>query len=504
MLFNSLEFALFFPVVTALYFALPHRARWLMLLAASCYFYMAFVPVYILILGFTIVIDYFAGILIENSQGQRRRLFLIASLIANVGILCVFKYYNWLNGALGEPLPVLAILLPIGLSFHTFQAMSYTIEVYRGHQRAERHFGLYALYVMFYPQLVAGPIERPQNLLPQFHRDHNDGHAFDYDRVVSGLRIMMGGFLMKLGVADQVAPFVFQVWGQPGVYHGWPVIIANVFFIVQMYCDFAGYSLIAIGSAKVMGYTLMWNFDRPWFSTSLNEFWRRWHISLMTWFRDYLFLPLAGGNRFTKRRGLIALFIVYVVSGVWHGANWTFLLWGVGHGVAIVFGNLTRKWRNKRWKGLADWEAALRTRSGDRQVAPVQAAGVPRLRVPLLVPKLQSVSGWFFMFLVYYFLGGLFAVRTLSEWPVILVTQFQFGQSELGAFILSVGPYRFILAVLSIAALVAVEFFQGRHKLDEWIAARPGPVRWALYLGCFVFILLFAATGGESFIYFQF
>jgi D-alanyl-lipoteichoic acid acyltransferase DltB (MBOAT superfamily) len=297
---------------------------------------------------------------------------------------------------------------------------------------------------------------------------------------------------------------VYQEWGQPGAYYGWPDIIANVFFIVQMYCDFAGYSLIAIGSAKAMGYTLMTNFDRPWASTSLNEFWRRWHISLMTWLRDYLFLPLAGGNRFTKRRGLIALFIVYVVSGVWHGAAWTFVLWGVGHGFAIVFGNLTRKWRNKRWKRLADWEVALRTRLGDREAAPVQAAGIPGPRVPLLVPKLQNASGWFFMFVVYYFLGGLFVSRTLAEWPVMFVTQFQFGQSNLSEFILSVGPYRFLLALLAIGALIAVEWFQGRHRLDEWIAARPWPVRWALYFGCFLFILLFAATGGANFIYFQF
>src|ERR1035437_6777270 len=213
MLFNSLPFALFFIVVTTLYFLIPHRFRWLLLLISSCYFYMVFIPVYILILGFTIVVDYFAGIWLEKTEGKKRKYFLIASLIANIGVLAVFKYYNFLNDNLSAVLnsfgyhniiPHLSILLPIGLSFHTFQAMSYTIEVYRGNQKAEHNFGIYALYVMFYPQLVAGPIERPQNLIHQFY----EKHYFEYERVVEGLKIMLWGFFLKLVIADRLAIYV--------------------------------------------------------------------------------------------------------------------------------------------------------------------------------------------------------------------------------------------------------------------------------------------------------
>jgi D-alanyl-lipoteichoic acid acyltransferase DltB (MBOAT superfamily) len=298
MLFNSIQFLIFFPAVTALYFGLPHRLRWAWLLAASCYFYMAFMPSYILILGFTIVIDYFAGLAIENAEGRRRKLFLAASLAANVGVLVVFKYFNFLNANLkglaealrwNYPVESLAILLPIGLSFHTFQAMSYTIEVYRGAQPAERHFGIYALYVMFYPQLVAGPIERPQNLLHQFR----EVHRFDYERVASGLRLMAWGFFKKIVVADRLAVPVNLVYGEPEKHTGLALLVATYFFAYQIYCDFSGYTDIARGAARVMGFELMKNFDRPYAARSVAEFWTRWHISLSTWFKDYLFFPLA-------------------------------------------------------------------------------------------------------------------------------------------------------------------------------------------------------------------
>ena len=295
MLFNSLHFLVFFVVVTTTYFVIPHKYRWFLLLASSCYFYMAFVPIYILILGFTIVIDYFAGILIENTKGKKKRLFLIASLIANIGVLAVFKYYNFLNDNLNillhgigyqNPIPHLSILLPIGLSFHTFQAMSYTIEVYHGKQKAERHFGIYSLYVMFYPQLVAGPIERPQNLLHQFY----EKHYFDYQRVTDGLKLMAWGLFKKVIIADRLATVVDNVYNNPLEHTGLSFIIATIFFSFQIFCDFSGYSDMAIGAAQVMGFKLMKNFDRPYHSKSIHEFWGRWHISLSTWFKDYLIL----------------------------------------------------------------------------------------------------------------------------------------------------------------------------------------------------------------------
>jgi len=342
-LFNSIHFIVFFIVVTTAYFALPYKYRWVLLLSASCYFYMAFVPVFILILGFTIVVDYFAGIFIEQSDGKKRKLFLIASLIANIGVLVVFKYYNFMNEnftfllkgfALENPLPFLKILLPIGLSFHTFQAMSYTIEVYRGNHKAERHFGIYALYVMFYPQLVAGPIERPQNILNQFYEKHD----FDYDRVVNGLRLMLWGFFKKIVIADRLAVFVNEVYNQPNEYNGGAIWLSTFFFAIQIYCDFSGYTDIARGAARVMGYELLLNFNRPYFATSVKEFWSRWHISLSTWFRDYLYIPL-GGNRVGVFRGYYNLFVVFLISGIWHGANWTYIVWGALHGFYIVFEN---------------------------------------------------------------------------------------------------------------------------------------------------------------------
>jgi alginate O-acetyltransferase complex protein AlgI len=251
MLFNSFAFLIFFPLVTAGYFLLPHRGRWAWLLAASCYFYLYFIPIYILILGFTIVVDYFAGMFIENAEGMRRKWYLGMSIAANVGVLAVFKYFNFINGNLDAlagfigwnyPVKYLALALPVGLSFHTFQAMSYTIEVYRGRQKPERHFGIYALYVMFYPQLVAGPIERPQNLIHQFH----ERHYLDYDRMVSGLKLMAWGLFKKAVVADRLAPLVNHVYGNPSQSGGPVLTIATICFAFQIFYDFSGYSDVAI------------------------------------------------------------------------------------------------------------------------------------------------------------------------------------------------------------------------------------------------------------------
>ena len=347
MLFNSLTFLVFFVVVTGLYFLLPHRFRWFLLLLASCFFYMFFKPVYILILFGTIIIDYYAGIKLEEIQDQKKKkFFLILSLIANIGVLVVFKYFNFINENISQvlvhvgvqnPIPFLKILLPIGLSFHTFQAMSYTIEVYRGNQKAERHFGIYALYVMFYPQLVAGPIERPQNILHQFRIQHN----FEYANVSAGLKLMLWGFFKKLVIADRLAIGVDEVYNHLDSYTGVGLIIATIFFSIQIYCDFSGYSDIALGAAKVMGFTLMVNFNRPYASRSISEFWTRWHISLSSWFKDYLYIPL-GGNRVKVSRLYFNLFIVFMISGLWHGASWTFIIWGALHGIYLIFALITK------------------------------------------------------------------------------------------------------------------------------------------------------------------
>ncbi len=343
MLFNSLSFLLFFPIVTVLYFLLPHRFRWLLLLIASCFFYMFFKPIYILILFFTIIIDYFTGIYIEKTtNAQQKKKYLVVSLIANIGILAVFKYYNFLNSNIDglvtllgykNPIPYLSILLPIGLSFHTFQAMSYTLEVYRGKQKAEQHFGIYALYVMYYPQLVAGPIERPQNILHQFYIKQK----FDADRTIEGLKLIAIGLFKKIVIADRLALCVNEVFNNLPYYKGGPLLIAIFFFTFQIYCDFSGYSDIARGCSRVMGIELMRNFNAPYLSKSIREFWSRWHISLSSWFRDYLYIPL-GGNKVSTTKMYRNILIVFIVSGLWHGANWTFIIWGLTHAIFNIIG----------------------------------------------------------------------------------------------------------------------------------------------------------------------
>ena len=342
MVFNSLQFLVFFGIVTSAYFLLAHKYRWALLLLASCYFYMAFVPIYLGILGLTIVIDYFAGIYLERFQGGAKKIFLGCSLLANLGVLAVFKYYfffsdnfNFLANYFSLPVhfPVFNFLLPIGLSFHTFQAMSYTIEVYRGNQKAERNFGIYSLYVMFYPQLVAGPIERPQNLIHQFY----EKHVWDTARVKSGLLQMMQGFFKKVVIADRLAMVVDPAYANLSNQSSLNLIMASIFYSFQIYCDFSGYSDIAIGASRVMGFKLMNNFNAPYTAKSIPDFWRRWHISLSTWFKDYVYFSL-GGNRVSVPRWYINIMIVFILSGFWHGASWNFVIWGALHGLFQLMG----------------------------------------------------------------------------------------------------------------------------------------------------------------------
>ena len=348
MVFNSLHFLVFFGIITSAYFILEHKYRWLLLLVGSCYFYMAFVPIYIVILAFTIIIDYFAGIYLEKFTGHTKKLFLAFSLLANIGVLGLFKYYNfmdqniqwlghWMN--LNLHLPAFSVVLPIGLSFHTFQAMSYTIEVYRGNQKAERNFGIYSLYVMFYPQLVAGPIERPQNLLHQFY----EKHSWDWDRVQSGLLLMLQGLFKKVVIADRLAMYVDPTYANIGEQNTLNLVLASILYSFQIYCDFSGYSDMAIGAARVMGFKLMTNFNAPYLAKSIPDFWRRWHISLSTWFKDYLYFSL-GGNRVSVPKWYLNILVVFLVSGIWHGASWNFVIWGLLHGVIQVIGLQLNRW----------------------------------------------------------------------------------------------------------------------------------------------------------------
>jgi alginate O-acetyltransferase complex protein AlgI len=355
MIFNSFQFLLFFLLATPAYYLVPHKWRWLFLFLISCFFYASFIPAYILILFAIIIVDYTAGILMEKSSSiRRRKAFLTMSLVANIGVLAIFKYYNFFIDNVNQllslahipasPLPFWKIALPIGLSFHTFQAMSYTIEVYRGNQKAERHLGIYALYVLFYPQLVAGPIERPAQLLYQFRERHDP----DFNGIATGLKKMLLGMFMKVVVADRLGIFVNFIFAHPGYRSRLGLMTAMLFYAFQIYCDFAGYSLIAIGSAKTMGFDLVNNFNQPFVSRNITEFWRRWHISLSGWFSDYLFNPLTiAWRRLGKSAVVLAIMFTFFISGLWHGAGWTFIVFGLLHGLAVAFEFLTRKFRAK-------------------------------------------------------------------------------------------------------------------------------------------------------------
>ena len=337
MLFNSIEFIIFFPIVTLLYFLIPFKFRWLHLLIASCIFYMAAIPSYILVLFTLIITDYFAGRKIESTSNKK--LWLIISIAANIGILGFFKYYNFfisnINSATAANFSLLHVALPIGLSFHTFQSLSYTIEVYRGNQPAVKHFGYYALYVMFYPQLVAGPIERPNHMFPQLF----EKHSFSSQNLYEGLRLMAWGFFKKIVIADRVGGYADAVFNNPGQVNTVNIWVAVIFFSIQIYADFSGYSDIAVGAARCMGYHLMVNFNRPYFAKNIRDFWRKWHISLSSWFRDYVYIPL-GGNRKGKLRKHFNILITFSLSGLWHGAGWTFIVWGFLHGIYIVLADL--------------------------------------------------------------------------------------------------------------------------------------------------------------------
>jgi alginate O-acetyltransferase complex protein AlgI len=478
-LFNSLEFAIFFPMVAALYFLFPQRARTPLLLVASCGFYMSFIPAYILILGLTIGIDYTAGLWLERVTGRARRWLLIGSIVATCAVLFVFKYFYFftdtfvrLAGLAGwqVPSPTVAIILPIGLSFHTFQSLSYVWEVYCGRQKAERRFLTYATYVMFFPQLVAGPIERPQNLLHQFM----ERHSFDYDRVTSGLRRMAWGFFKKLVIADRLALYVNDVYAAPANFNGLQLTIATVFFAYQIYCDFSGYSDIAIGSARVLGFRLMENFRSPYHSPSISQFWHRWHISLSTWFRDYLYIPL-GGSRVRVPRWYLNLLVTFTVSGLWHGAAWTYVLWGALNGVYLLVGIVTKPMRDRAFAFLG-----LGTRSRTRMVVGVPSTFLLTCAAWVLFRAQSVPDAWYI--LTHFWQGwDLGAIRT---------EQFLMRQMP--------------VAVLSIVFLEIVELFQRRAPVTFILSRQPLVWRWAVYV-CFVTaVVLFGVYRENQFIYFQF
>lgn len=500
MLFNSFEFLIFFPLVTILYYILQHKYRWFLLLSASCYFYMAFVPIYILILGATIVIDYFAGIYIENAEDKKRTLFLTISLIANIGVLAVFKYYNFINDNItiltnflghSNQIPYLNILLPIGLSFHTFQAMSYTIEVYRGNQKAEKHFGIYSLYVMFYPQLVAGPIERPQNMLRQFY----EKHSFNPSNIAEGLKLMMWGFFKKIVIADRLAIYSNEVFNNTTEYTGFFLITAVIFFTFQIFCDFSGYSDIALGSAQVMGFKLMKNFDLPYSARSITDFWRRWHISLSTWLKDYLYIDIALKRRNWGNYGIAyALIITFFISGLWHGASWTFVIWGLLHGLALSYEILTKKWRKNLSKKIPDFifnkltvfltfAFCAFTYIFFRANNLTDASYIITNMFKGIIPQLRDI-GW--------------AIKAFLSGEIGLDFDVLRNGSIIGTF------REFLFSFSLIIMMELIHYLHRKYNLKALLSNQKTPLRWSFYYLVVIFIILTGIFQTNTFIYFQF
>ncbi len=461
---------MFFPVVTILYYVLPFKFRWAFLLVASYYFYMNWEPVYGLLLLFSTAVTFVCARQIDTPAASKKtkKTWITISLVLNFAVLAFFKYFNFLTHSItdlmeslgiGIAIPLSPFLLPVGISFYIFQAVGYTIDVYRKKVEAQRHFGKYALFVSYFPQLVAGPIERSQNLLPQF--DHH--HTFKFVNFWRGLRLMIIGFFMKLVVADRLSIYVDAVYNNSDKHSSYSLILATVFFSFQIYCDFAGYSAIAIGAARMMGYKLMTNFRRPYLSRSIGQFWRRWHISLSTWFKDYLYISL-GGNRVSTGRLYLNLLITFTISGLWHGANWTFIVWGALNGCYLVAENFARS------KNL--------TAKPGRLISVVEVAYV-FLLINLAWVFFRSAT-----------IGQ--AVSILSE-----IVHFK------GPLFVPPDPETMIYAAIGIGILLAMEIVYelsprpksvSRHTIGQNL----------LMLFLLICIVLFGVFDGGQFIYFQF
>ena len=488
MFFNSLSFLVFFPLVVLAVFAVPRRMQHVVLLAASYYFYMCWNARYALLIATSTLVTYACALAMERFEGRgARRAAMLAGLLVNLGILGFFKYWGFFSetasrllGAAGLSVRVARfdVLLPVGISFYTFQALGYMLDVYRGEIPAERSLARYALFVSFFPQLVAGPIERSKNLLRQV----NEPHAFDFDRARDGLLVMLLGFFEKLIVADRASLYVDAVYGQWQSAAGWQIALATVAFAFQIYGDFGGYSHIAIGAAKVLGYDLMDNFRQPYFATSIRDFWRRWHISLSTWFRDYVYIPL-GGSRVGRLRGALNTLITFAVSGLWHGAATTYVVWGAMNGAFQVL------------------EGALRGRN------PAASPGGAQIKPRARGNRLSR------------------AARMLATFAVIDVTWLFFRASSLGTAVRMLARIAFSFGAgaaatgfsafqagalgLGIAIMLAIDaLHEGGRTLTAMTARLPRMAAGALSLAAVLAIVVFGVWGGnysaQAFIYFQF
>ena len=482
MLFTTFDFVLFFVVVASANFALPHRFRWMLLLASSYFFYMCWNPAYVVLIMTTTLIDYGAGRLMGPAGAKTgRKKFLVLSLVCNLGLLFSFKYLNFFNHALNNLLgafdvqlsiPGLNLLLPVGISFYTFQSLSYAIDVYSGKREPEKHLGIYALYVSFFPQLVAGPIERSTKLLPQFFKVV----SIDYERIVLGLRRVLWGFFKKLVIADRLGLVVDSVFSSPQDYSGLPLILASFCFTLQIYFDFSAYSDIAIGTARIFGFNIMENFRAPYFARSIRDFWRRWHISLSNWFRDYLYIPL-GGNRTKVRRWQLNILVVFLLCGLWHGANWTFLAWGALHGTLLLLSRATRLARDRVYSTLG---------LGDESLV--------RNALRVLFTFHLVVLGWI-----------LFRADSIADAGYIFahLLDFSGASADLPEAMWGLSSM-LLLFLLTITTAVFDHWLQDSGNIDRFLTQRPRWLRWALYIALILMIFNLGVVDEVPFIYFQF
>lgn len=492
MLFNSIEFLFFFPIVTILFFVVPRKLKSFWLLLASYYFYMFWNPKYAILIAISTFATYVSGLFLdkinqntsfdENKKSKYKKWVVAASLIFNLGILVVFKYSNFildnfyaLMNSFGLKVTEcrLDLLLPVGISFYTFQALSYTIDVYRGNVKAEHSIIKYALFVSFFPQLVAGPIERSTNLLEQIRKIENETR-FDFENLRSGLLLMFWGLFQKLVIADRAAILVDTVYNNYANYGLVSIALATVVFAFQIYCDFDGYTNVARGASKVLGINLMKNFRQPYLAINIQDFWKRWHISLTTWFTDYLYIPL-GGNRKGLKRQLINVFIIFTVSGLWHGASWSYVVWGVLHAFYQCIGILKRKF----------------IKSPDRQLS--------------FSERFEKV---FITFALTCFAWIFFRAKNLSH-GIAIIRQ-MFSQTGLGSLtILGLDSANMILLIIGLIILLVVDLVHEYNiSILDFVYKQRLWFRWALYLGIIWSIIMFGIYGidytSSQFIYFQF
>ena len=479
MTFNSWEFLLFYPIVLLLYFVLPAKMRWVMLLIASYFFYMCYQPELVVLIFATTLISWISARLMEKTEKTLlRRLYLAITLIVSLGVLFFYKYFDFLSTSIfnlfdRDPI-VLNLILPVGISFYTFQTLSYVIDVYRKDINTEKNFFFYALFVSFFPQLVAGPIERPENLIPQLRK----AHKFSSENAIAGGKFMILGFFKKICIADMVSGAVNAVYNNPTEATSLGIIIATVLFAVQIYCDFSGYTDIAIGCARIMGIRLMKNFDHPYTAKTVKEFWARWHISLSSWFKDYLYIPL-GGNRCSKGRHLFNLFVVFLISGLWHGAAWTFVLWGALHGIYQIVGTLTIKKRN-----------ALVERLG------FSVDSKPVRIVRMIITFILVSASWLF-----------FRANSISD-AKILITRLFTASAPVSLTLSSMGIDLIgaLLVIVSIATLIITDrliSYEGTND-GSFLITKNGSFIYFVWIILLSWTVLLSKDMISTFIYFQF